>query len=341
MTLKQDLTSYGRRTPVKDKTEFLKTPQAYGLPTLERIYTMFYEDFFKHYGFEKFPAKIKFTFSDAKDYLGKFICNGTFKTNEDGTLAGFTFSNPRIELSNAFDLTPEELGNVIAHEMVHLCLAAGNADPTMQDALEGWPVESFKENALGHGEQFQKIAKELNEDEGTNVTITNDLPLVQNNGASNIQSFKPTYYICMAENDNVSITSMPEDWIVPYIDRNKDIKNSIIVCSCRDNNFNRQYGTPDDQHAHRTTVTFDLFSDYMHSGILKDETDKYLNMPSPVLPNPSTHEGDDLDFTDVSKKLAMLTDEQKRMLFAALMAEDYPSTAKATGDNVIKFPTNG
>ena len=90
------------------KTDTLKTPEEYGIPSLQRMYTALYEQWFAETGDVmgvEFPSEVDFTFGKSADYLGEFKANIQYRTAPDGAIHRMTATDPEIEFSNQFRLT--------------------------------------------------------------------------------------------------------------------------------------------------------------------------------------------------------------------------------------------
>jgi hypothetical protein len=78
--------------------------------------------------------------------LGYFSCN--YDEN-------YNLYNCVLEISNRYDYTEEQLRDIIVHEMIHYYLAYTGIDVKMN-----------------HGKEFNKMARELNENFGLHITPT-------------------------------------------------------------------------------------------------------------------------------------------------------------------------
>lgn len=78
--------------------------------------------------------------------LGYFSCN----YNPD-----YSMYNCVLEISDRYEYTEEQLRDIIVHEMIHYYLAYTGVDINMK-----------------HGKEFNKKARELNENFGLNITPT-------------------------------------------------------------------------------------------------------------------------------------------------------------------------
>ena len=327
----------------KETTDVLKTPQAYGVPALDRMYGMFYDEFFSRYRLAKMPQKVPLTFSNAKDYLGKFHCKVHFLKDRDNRIGRLDLENPSIELSNAYDLTPVQLGNVIAHEMIHLFLVAFYSEETTDPVMfEGMDERGVMEEYLSHGWHFKEVAAKLNKAMGTEVTVTNDLPLVDNGGRSNSRG-KPVDYVAVMGQGmgsllgkaNVTLAGLPEGCVAGYIEERPGDRGNTCVYRSTDNNFNAQFGPRDEHHGMRSTIPVEMLYDYVEQGILEDVTAEYIpeyGEPEPV-PESKT-EGYD---SRIEKLVDGLTDEQARAMLQAIFGAPEEKLGEVR-NNILKFP---
>ena len=329
-----------------ETTDTLKTPQAYGIPTLDRMYGMFYDEFFSRYHLAKMPQKVPFTFSNAKDYLGKFHCKVHFLKDRDNRIGRLDLENPSIELSNAYDLTPVQLGNVIAHEMIHLFLVAFYSEETTDPVMfEGMDERGVMEEYLSHGWHFKEVADKINKAMGTEVTVTNDLPLVDNGGRSNSRGKPVDYVFVMAPGmaslsckDKSTLIGLPTDYIPQYLAEHPEDRDSTYVYRSVDNNFNAQFGPSDERHGKRTTIPTSMIYDYQKKGILQDVTVEYI--PEYGEPDPDSEpepESDEERDARMEKLIDSLTDEQARSILQALFGAPEEKLGEIR-DNIIKFP---
>ena len=270
------------RTPIKETSKILKNARGYGTAVLDRMYTAIYKAFFEDYGVEGMPDRVPWTFTYTGEYLGKFHCKVEFEKDADGEIVGISFSDPSIELSNSFDLTPEQMGNVIAHEMIHLFQVAQLADDPDPAIFRGVSEDTVVEQYLGHGFVFDDLAKEINEELGLGVTAKNDLPLIKNRGVDD-SAGDYRYYVFIQDasdplfgNSNSTLVGLPREGVAAYLDEHPGDRDNAFVYRSADNSFNAVYANPDRRHGRKSLVYTAMIWDYANNGVLEDVTVEFI-----------------------------------------------------------------
>jgi hypothetical protein len=260
-----------RNPAAKESTETLKTPEAYGLPTLQKLYTQLYNEFFKSQ-FKGYPEMVDFTFGESEHWLGRFLCKTETSRDEHGQITNFTYEDPKIEFSNSFDLSPFELANVMAHEMIHLAQAVWAAGQGMRYLNNYANLDAV----LGHGNVFNDMADEINETMDLNVTAVCDVPSVMNKGQANTK-VQPQYFILVPGADGTcAVISVPVQYLHDYIIKLHGEGGNFKVIRCKDGNFIKSYGHKDEKTGRKVTVPISVINDYIHSGIFQDYTDDMI-----------------------------------------------------------------
>lgn len=251
------------------KTDRLKTPQEYGIPYIKDLYRKLRNDFFVYMA-ENYPEDVEITFSNSDDYLGRFICDHTVSRDQNGNVVGFSFEKPQIDFSNNFRLTPYELVNVLAHEMIHLEQASQLAGEDGQETLEYYQGDI--DRALGHEEFFDMEAQNINRDYNLGVTAVCDDPTMKD-------SVKPTkkieskYFISKTIGQNeTALVSLPNHMVGPFIHKHLGDISQYRIFICKDEAVNEKYGHPDENTGRKTTIPTTLFNQYIASGIFDDCT---------------------------------------------------------------------
>ncbi len=273
-----------RNPAANEKTDILKTPREYGIPFLQKMYRQLYQDFFRD-EFDGYPKMVNFTFSNSEDYLGRFICERKTSSAPDGSLIDFSFDDPTIDFSTSFDLSPYELANVMAHEMVHLAQAVYIANAGSDKVNNVSELDSL----LGHGPCFDTIAEHVNDKLDLAVTPVCDEPTVQNHNRAN-RKVEPMGFIAIpAGSDKCTLISVPDDYINDYIKKLLDENQTIRVLFCKDANFIEQFGCAEPTKGRKSTVPMRLINSYVASGVLDDDTElmvsgvkKMYEMDEPV-----------------------------------------------------------
>lgn len=114
--------------------------------TIEDIQLLFFKYNSKYFDLALTLPSIKIIHS--KKIVGRFSC----LVYPDGE-----FTDPLIEISDAYQYTKEQLRNILVHEMVHYYLVVTKADLKIK-----------------HGKAFKHMMQHLNEIYGLNITITID-----------------------------------------------------------------------------------------------------------------------------------------------------------------------
>lgn len=256
-----------RNPAAREKTDILKTPREYGIPMLQKLYRQMYNEFFSR-TFDGYPEMVEFTFSDSEEYLGRFICEHEETRDADGNLISFTYKDPKIDFSNSFDLSPYELANVMAHEMIHLgqVVWAANEGTELLDSFDSMDI------ALGHGDWFDKFAEDINSDLDLAVTAVCDDPTLKNKGQVNYRVESKFFIVLPIGDYAASIVSVPDGYlrqvVADLLSKNKQFR----VYFCKDAHFIEQFGHRDPQKGRKTTVPAKIMNSYLNSGILQDNT---------------------------------------------------------------------
>lgn len=261
-----------RNPAANEKTDILKTPREYGIPFLQKMYRQLYQDFFRN-EFDGYPEMVNFTFSNSEDYLGRFICERKTSSAPDGSLIGFSFDDPTIDFSTSFDLSPYELANVMAHEMVHLAQAVyiANAGSDKVNNV------SELDDLLGHGKCFDTIAEHVNDKLDLVVTPVCDEPTVKNHNTVN-HEVEPMFFIAIPAGQNTcSLISVPDEYLDGYVKKLLDENQAMLIYFCTDANFNAQFGCTEPGKGKKSTVPVRLLNGYIASGVLMDNTDKMID----------------------------------------------------------------
>jgi len=261
-----------RNPAAHEKTDILKTPREYGIPFLQKMYRQLYQDFFRD-EFDGYPKMVNFTFSNSEDYLGRFICERKTASAPDGSLIDFSFDDPAIDFSTSFDLSPYELANVMAHEMVHLAQAVYIANAGSDKVNNVSELDSL----LGHGPCFDTIAEHVNDKLDLAVTPVCDEPTVQNHNQMN-HEVERMFFIALPEGtDKCSLISVPDEYADGYVKKLIDENRQMLIYSCKDANFINQYACKDPNKGRKSTVPMRLLNGYVASGVLKEITESMID----------------------------------------------------------------
>lgn len=261
-----------RNPAANEKTDILKTPREYGIPFLQKMYTQLHQDYFRIM-FAGYPDMVNFTFSNSEDYLGRFICERKTSTAPDGSLIEFSFDDPTIDFSTSFDLSPYELANVMAHEMVHLAQAVYMANHVSGNDCNVSELDEL----LGHGRCFDAIAEDANNKLDLAVTPVCDEPTVKNHNTVN-HSVEPLFFIATpVSQDTCSLISVPDEYVGGYVKQLLDEHRAMRIYFCKDANFIAQFGCTEPGKGKKSTVPVRLLNGYIASGVLMDSTDKMLD----------------------------------------------------------------
>lgn len=262
----------GSRNPAAgEKMDYTKTPREYGIQFLQTLYRKLYDDFFGD-NFPGYPEMVDFTFSESQDYLGRFICKHTEQRDKDGKLVDFEFSDPTIDFSTSFDLTPFELANVMAHEMVHLAqvvYASGDGFERMGDFAS-------MDAALGHGDWFDKISEDVNSALDLAVTPVCDDPTLKNSGKPNYRTEIQYFIVKPAGQNECAVISVPDSYLKRYLEKNLAELDSIRIYYSKDANYIDTYGYQHEDSGRKTTVPLKMLNAYIASGVLVDDTQGFI-----------------------------------------------------------------
>ena len=117
-------------------------------------------DRFEYFNALIFNRKLPFVpivLSRARTFLGK--CEFKGRINAQGQEEFFGFI---IRISVSFDMSEDQLDDVLIHEMIHFCIAVNQQRDTSP-----------------HGVMFRQLMDTINERFGRHISITNNLPLAQ------------------------------------------------------------------------------------------------------------------------------------------------------------------
>ena len=266
------------------KTDTLKTPEEYGIPSLQRMYTALYEQWFAETGDVmgvEFPSEVDFAFGKSADYLGEFHANIQYRTAPDGAIHRMTATDPEIEFSNQFRLTPFQLMNVMAHEMIHLLLTLVVANMANEAAREGDPDALYyrqqAEDDMGHGDEFKKLAKEINDELGLQVTVTNDQPIIQD-GPSAASPSAETVHLLVTPADthgDVNVVGMSETNLRKAVMKAKESGMPFRVLATSESHVIMKYMPDSADMVKTSTVTESYLGELEDSGVIADDTKKY------------------------------------------------------------------
>lgn len=92
------------------------------------------------------------------ELLHSFRTCGYFDCDYEQGWFSRTLYNFRISMTDYYDFTPRQFEDILVHEMIHYYLAYFGID-----------------KSLGHGREFKKMAKRLNQTYGLNITKTLDI----------------------------------------------------------------------------------------------------------------------------------------------------------------------
>lgn len=265
------------------KAETLKTPGEFGIPTLQRMYTALRQQWFAERGDTmgvEFPVDVEFTFGKTDDYLGEFKANIQYMTAPDGAIHEMTSTDYEIEFSNQFRLTPFQLMNVMAHEMIHLLLTMAVTRMATEGAAEGkFHYRQLAEDEMGHGEEFRKLADEINRDLGLQVTVTNDQPIIQDGVASRSIPAGEKRFLLVAPADSageVNVVGMAAPKLRKAVMRMREDGMQFRILSTAESHVIMKYFPDSDDMVKTSTVPGSYLSELEDSGVLKDETREYL-----------------------------------------------------------------
>lgn len=113
-----------------------------------------------------------FRLSNARTALGKLTC--IQRRNPAGKVEKYGFT---LWVSKLFDFTPEEIDDVIIHEMIHLCIGSRQLRDTS-----------------AHGVVFRRIMNEINSRYGRHIKIANHGSGASPAKPSAAQSCPPAYF---------------------------------------------------------------------------------------------------------------------------------------------------
>jgi len=265
------------------KAETLKTPGEFGIPTLQRMYTALRQQWFAERGDTmgvEFPVDVEFTFGNTDDYLGEFKANIQYMTAPDGAIHEMTSTDYEIEFSNQFRLTPFQLMNVMAHEMIHLLLTMAVTRMATEGAAEGkFHYRQLAEDEMGHGEEFRKLADEINRDLGLQVTVTNDQPIIQDGVASRSIPAGEKEFLLVAPADQagaVNVVGMAAPKLRKAVMKLREGGMQFRILSTAESHVIMKYFPDSDDMVKTSTVPESYLSELEDSGVVKDETGEYL-----------------------------------------------------------------
>ena len=143
-----------------------KTPEEYGKPELERMYSEFRD---KYFGGDEgpLPKHMDIGFNRTTNALGQ--CRIGCRTTKMGPYKKDELTSCDIKLSNAYDMTRKKLAEVLIHEMVHAYFAYLDE-------------RGIREQ---HGDRFRAKAREITSQGDYTITVTNDEPVTLNQGTAN------------------------------------------------------------------------------------------------------------------------------------------------------------
>lgn len=273
-------------------TNTLKTPGEYGIPTLQRMYKALREQWFAEnanaMGVD-FPPDMEFTFSDSRDHLGMFKSNAKYKTDAEGCIRNMTTSDFEIEFSNNFRLTPVQLLNVMAHEMIHLMITLVITGMANDMAQNDYPMNrQDAEEELGHGEEFKKLAGEINKALGLKVTVTNDQPIIQNEGTAPVTPGAKVAHFLVTPADSkgeLNVVGMSDTRLKKAVMEMSARGMPFRIMSTRESHIIMKYTPYDDIDKVVTNVlTEEYLGELEESGVIKDTTQDFLNKTGEFVP---------------------------------------------------------
>lgn len=274
-------------------TQSLKTPQEYGLPVIKRMYDTLRKEWFAENGEYMgivFPGEVDFTFSDSQDHLGMFTANIQYRTEQDGGIRKMTSTDFGIELSNHFRLTPLQLLNVIAHEMIHLMLTMVVTDMANEAARDGdyLVYRQTAEEDMDHGDEFKKLASEINSELGLNVTVTNDQPIMQNDGNNApVPSAKVAHLLVTpgTKKGEVIMKGMSDTNLKREVMELSAAGKQFRIMSTRESHIIVKYTPFDDiDDVVTSTVTEEYLADLEEAGVIKDTTQEFMSKTGEFIP---------------------------------------------------------
>lgn len=274
-------------------TNTLKTPGEYGIPTLQRMFTALREQWFDENATAMdtdFPEEVEFTFSDSRDHLGMFKANVQYKTDQDGGIRKMSATDYEIEFSNHFRLTPTQLLNVMAHEMIHLMLTlvvTGMANEMARE--DDYPMyRQDAEDEMGHGEEFQKLANEINNELGLHVTVTNDQPIIKNEGTAPVTPGAKVAHLLVTPADQkgeLNVVGMSDTRLRKAVMELSARGIPFRIMSTRESHIILKYTPYDDIHQVVTNVlTEDYLNELEESGVIKDTTQDFRDKTGEFVP---------------------------------------------------------
>ena len=272
-------------------TNTLKTPEEYGISTLQRMYTALRDQWFDENATAMdidFPEEVDFSFSKAQDYLGRFKANIQYKTAPDGAISKMTSTDYEIEFSNQFRLTPMQLLNVMAHEMIHLMITMLVTNMANEMSREEYKMyRQDAEDEMGHGEEFTKLARDINKDLGLNVTVTNDQPIIQDQGTAPTPGAKVAHLLVTpADNKGeLSVVGMSDTKLKKAVMELSARGIPFRIMSTRESHVIMKYTPYDDvDEVVTNTVTEEYLGELEESGVIKDTTQDFLGKTGEFVP---------------------------------------------------------
>lgn len=136
--------------------------------------------------FEGVLPSVPIVLSKAGTFLGKM----EYKADRDFFRNIISYYDFRLKISTGFDLSEEELEDVVIHEMIHYYIAFRRISDTS-----------------AHGEKFRHIMDFINQEYGRHVAVRHHGPQEQNLVRGNSHNFKE-HYICVStfRDGNAGIT---------------------------------------------------------------------------------------------------------------------------------------
>lgn len=275
-------------------TSTLKTPEEYGIPVLQKMYNTLRDQWFEengNYMGVEFPDEVDFTFGDSQDHLGMFKANVQYRTNQSGGILRMTSTDYEIEFSNRFRLTPIQLMNVMAHEMIHLLLTVvitKMANDTVQDGEDFLITRQDAEDEMSHGDEFKKLASEINHDLGLKVTVTNDQPIIQNDGTAQVTPGAKVAHLLVTPADNqgeLSVLGMSDTRLKKAVMELSARGMPFRIMSTRESHVIVKYAPYDDADKIVTnTVTEDYLAELEEAGVIKDTTKDFMDKTGEFVP---------------------------------------------------------
>jgi hypothetical protein len=140
----------------------------------------------------------------------------------------------------------------------------------------------------GHGEQFKKLADEVNRDLGLNVTVTNDQPIIQNDGTSRSPTGAKVAHLLVAPGDRqgeVCVVGTTESKLKVIVAAMSAKGMPFRILSTRDQNVIVNFTPYDGSDKIVTSTTSGSYlAELEDAGVVTDTTEDFKSSTGEFVP---------------------------------------------------------